>query len=360
VNGALGAGDAMPTGPILTAVTPNGQSLTPDSLDTAVYLKGDRQDSAKLYDMRLIIEYESEDGPPPPSVIGAVQRVDGLTHEAVTVSFQDGASFLNPVVFATPATLNGTDPVTTEFSSIGAGSATLYLEEPDYLDGTHNRAESVTLLTLEAGTWRLADGSLLEVGTTEIPAGPTNAFQSVSFAQAFDEAPVILLQVQTANGPQWEIVRADDVTTTGFQIALQEEEANNIGGSHAAEIVGWAALDVAGDDDVFEWNGIAAQAIDTGATVNHLATPYAFDADLGLDPLVSAVLASFNGADTANLRLGGVSNDGLVATADFLVYEEKSRDAETSHVAEEVTGLAFASAGLLTGSEVFADSLLFG
>ncbi len=42
VNGTLGAGDSMPIGPIFTAVTPNGMTLTPDFLDTAVYLKGDR------------------------------------------------------------------------------------------------------------------------------------------------------------------------------------------------------------------------------------------------------------------------------------------------------------------------------
>jgi hypothetical protein len=36
VNETLGAGDAMPMGPVLTAVAPNGQMLRPDTLDTAV------------------------------------------------------------------------------------------------------------------------------------------------------------------------------------------------------------------------------------------------------------------------------------------------------------------------------------
>jgi Ca2+-binding RTX toxin-like protein len=60
VNGTFGAGDAIPTGPILSAVTPNGQTLTPDFLDVAVYLKGDRQDSAKIYNMQLVLEYEAD------------------------------------------------------------------------------------------------------------------------------------------------------------------------------------------------------------------------------------------------------------------------------------------------------------
>jgi Ca2+-binding RTX toxin-like protein len=60
VNGTLGAGDAMPVGPIFSAVTPNGMTLTPDFLDTGVYLKGDRQDSAKIYNMQLVLEYEAD------------------------------------------------------------------------------------------------------------------------------------------------------------------------------------------------------------------------------------------------------------------------------------------------------------
>ncbi|WP_377835482.1 calcium-binding protein [Acidimangrovimonas pyrenivorans] len=60
VNGTLGAGDAVPTGAIFSAVTPNGQSLTADFFDTAIYLKGDRQDSAKYYNMQLVLEYDGD------------------------------------------------------------------------------------------------------------------------------------------------------------------------------------------------------------------------------------------------------------------------------------------------------------
>ncbi len=60
VNGSLGAGDALPTGAILSAVTPNGLTLTPDFLDIAFYLKGDRQDSAKIYNTQLLVEYEAD------------------------------------------------------------------------------------------------------------------------------------------------------------------------------------------------------------------------------------------------------------------------------------------------------------
>lgn len=125
VNGALSAGDALPDDLIVSAVTPNGVTLDAECFDTSVYVKGDRQDAAKLYDMQLVLEYESA------TEIGAVQEIVGIDHEAKTVAFQGGANFLNPVVFAAPVTLNGRDPVTVEFSEITSTGATLYLEEPE-------------------------------------------------------------------------------------------------------------------------------------------------------------------------------------------------------------------------------------
>lgn len=58
LGGSFGAGDAVPTDLILSAVTPNGTNLTSNFFDAAIYVKGDRQDSANLYDMQLLIEFD--------------------------------------------------------------------------------------------------------------------------------------------------------------------------------------------------------------------------------------------------------------------------------------------------------------
>ncbi len=58
-GGVSAAGDALPAFPILSAITPNGLRLTPE-FDTAVYLKGDRRDSAKIYDIQLVLEYGAD------------------------------------------------------------------------------------------------------------------------------------------------------------------------------------------------------------------------------------------------------------------------------------------------------------
>ncbi|WP_299649285.1 hypothetical protein [uncultured Tateyamaria sp.] len=352
VNGTLGAGDDLPEGFVLTAVTPNGVTLDANFFDTSIYVKGDRQDAAKLYDMELIIEYDSNE-----PVIGSVQKIEGLTHTAETVAFEGAATFLNPVVFASPVSTNGGEPVTVEFSEITATGATFYLEEPDYTDGTHT-PEDVTLLTFEEGIWDLSDGSLLQVGTTEFAGGALNDFQSVEFDVTFDETPILLLQIQTNNGPDWEIARARNVSTTGFEYAIQEVEAAPVD-FHLGEVVGWAAFDASAADGSFDWSGIAAQAFSTGETVTSAPTPFAFEDDLGTDPLVSAILSSFNGDNTANLRLANLVDDGEAATAVFVAAEETSQDQEVMHVAEDVTGLAFAEEGVLTGLAYVEDTFLF-
>ena len=80
---------------------------------------------------------------------------------------------------------------------------------------------------------------------------------------------------------------------------------------------------------------------------------------MGTDPLITAVMSTFNGRDTAGLRLAGVEDDGTTATGLFKVAEEQSLDEEVGHVAEEVTGLAFAEEGWLHGTAYGEDIFEF-
>ncbi|MCR8549647.1 hypothetical protein M4578_17590 [Salipiger sp. P9] len=354
VNGTFNAGDAVPAGLILSAVTPNGVALDQNFFDTAVYVKGDRQDASELYNIQLVIEYE----PNTDETIGSVQQIAAVNHHEKTAAFQ-GASFDNPVVFATPTTLNGPDAVTVEFTEITATGATFYLQEPDGYDGLHV-AESVSLMAFEEGVWELGDGSLLQVGTTEFRGGATNTFHQVNFDVAFDQVPVLLLQVQTANGPQWEIARVGTITETGFTYSIQEAESMT-DGLHMSEIIGWAALDPAAADGVIDWGGIAAQAFETGTTVTDQPTAFEFASEVGPDPIVSAILASARGTDPANLRLYDMLDDTVVATGYFVAKEDWTFDDELGHIAENATGLAFESAGLLVGTayEYSVDQFVF-
>jgi hypothetical protein len=251
-------------------------------------------------------------------------------------------TYANPVVFATPATLNGAQDVTTRVTSLTSDAVIVGLDEPNYLDETH-LAEDLTLLVLEKGVWDIGGGRRLEVGTVAVDVLSTEGFVDVAFDEAFDEAPVVLTQVQTANGPDWVVTRIDDVTATGFALTMQEEEALN-GGGHTTETVGWLALEA----DVFDWNGIDIEAFSSGPTVDDGGGEFDFAAALGATPLIAAGIASFFGAEPANLRLDDLSS----GTATFIAREDLSADAERSHASEVAAGIAFADEGLLTGTDV--------
>ena len=343
VNGdpTLGAGDPMPAGLVLSAISPNGVQLQAEFLDAAVYVKGDRQDSANLFDIQLHVEYEM---PGQTEVFGAVQTVTA-TEESQAVTFLDDAEFDAPVVIAMPPTMNGLQPASVLVDDVTSTGVTVRVDEPEYLDGVHF-PEEFTLLAMEAGNWTLGDGTDIEVGTVDVPGGPTEVFSTVTFNEAFEEAPVVLAQLQTANGSDWTVVRLDNITTTGFDFALQEQEVN--APDHpAGEVLGYVALDAENASGLIDFADLQAQAFTAGG-VNHEGGAFTFDETVGLDPLIAAGISSFNGPDTATLRLDDLTDDGTAATASFLAQEEQSLDAEVVHAPEDVSGVAFDSVGLLT------------
>lgn len=122
------AGDALPTAPILSAVTPNGITLSHEFFDTAICEKGGRQDAAKIFDTQVEIDYAGLE------TIGAVQEVTGLTNDAQVVTYHDDATSDSAVIFANTPTFNGSPPASVTFERVGESDMVLQLEEPNDLD----------------------------------------------------------------------------------------------------------------------------------------------------------------------------------------------------------------------------------
>jgi len=207
--------------------------------------------------------------------------------------------------------------------------------------GIHVRPEDVTLLVVEQGSWRLGESTRVEVGTVDVgvPALPAE-WVDVSFDTPFAEVPVVLAQVQSQNGPDWDIVRVRNVTEAGFQLTLQEVEAND--GTHWDESVGWLAID---SGQVMS-NGIAIDAFATERAFTDTPGVVEFDPSVGEEPLVAAMIATFAGVDPANLRIAETA-DGR---STFRVWEDESVDTREHIFPEALNGLAFSEEGLLTGS----------
>jgi len=200
----------------------NGAPLTPD-FDLVLYLKGDKK-SVAIYDATLILEYDAA----PPAT--NMPLYAGTVFPTNNWQFLDNPPLANPVVFLGPPTRWDPEP--------GVLSATrniygfyVRFAEWDYLDGVH-AMEEANYLFANPGRYTLPDGSIWEIGV--FPLGSTMVWTGVPFTASFPGKPKVFLTVQRSVG-QTTTVRARDVTPSGFEAAMFEQESLNDG--HIAQDV---------------------------------------------------------------------------------------------------------------------------
>ncbi|MEC3862425.1 hypothetical protein VK792_14125 [Mesobacterium sp. TK19101] len=271
-------------------------------------------------------------------VIAAIGQAT-LNDASGTISL--GHDFINPVIFALPASQVGSQPAIVRITDVTSNAFTAYIQEPNNEDGTHI-AETFSWMAIEAGTWMLEDGTRLAAGEMDTALLTSAGFESLTFGAAFDSAPVVMSQVQTNNGADYVVTRQDNITGTGMNIALQEEEALN-GGGHAVETVGWFAIEGGNGS----WNGNPFEARMLDDAVDEDFDTFQFTQSFGSAPNMLAGLASYNGEDPASLRYQNLTNTGV----DLRVMEDTSLDAETLHIYEDAALFALEGSGLLTGFE---------
>ncbi|MEO0532263.1 MAG: hypothetical protein AAF215_00120 [Cyanobacteria bacterium P01_A01_bin.123] len=286
------------------------------------------------------LDYSVVDGAQPQS--DAIGEYGSLTlnDQWQTVALDE--TYDNPVVIVSDPTFNGSDPAAIRLRNITDNTFQVRLQEPKYKDDTHTN-ESVSYLVMEAGDWELADGTRLSAGTRNSDQLTTQGFESVDIT-GFESAPTVLSQVQTFNGGDWVTTRTKGQSATDFQVAMQEEEALNNGG-HTQETIGWLAVEsgTAFDGDTL------MQSNTTGQSHDDSRSKVSFAADFDVAPAVIVKLGSFEGSDTANLRLDDIS----ATSFGVRVYEEQSLDSELNHTTEAVSFLALeGQSGSLTGSAV--------
>ena len=179
--------------------------------------------------------------------------------------------------------------------------------------------------------WELSDGTRLSAGTTSSNKLSSTGFESLSFTNSFSSAPTVLSQVQTYADDDWVTTRTKEISTSGFQLTMQEEENLN-GREHASETVGWLAIDSGSATD-----GITGlQAATTGNSYTHTPKAVSYSSAFSAAPSLLAKLDSFDGADTANLRISNLSASGFTAR----IQEEQSKDSEINHTTESLAYLA--------------------
>ncbi len=272
-----------------------------------------------------------------PVVLGEVGTVTDFNHVSQTINFSQ--TYNNPVVIAGPLSYNGSHTATVRIEFVTDDGFTAFVQEPSNLDGVHPFLENFSYLVLEAGTWQLADGSLVEVGGIDTDATVRESWETIDFETNFPETPAIFSSVQSYNGGDFVRTRQREDSESGFQLSLEEEEGK-LSGGHLTETVGYVAID-SGSGSI---NGLDYTVGSTPDEVDHHWYDLDFDNNFAQEPNFLAQLASYDGPDSAGLRYQNLTDEGV----QVFVEEDTSQDRETWHTTEVVNFLAIAD-GVLSG-----------
>ena len=261
--------------------------------------------------------------PPEDDPVGEAGRVtlsqpDRGTWRRVTLSRE----YRDPIVVMGPFTRAGAHPSVARVRRVTSTSFEFKIDEWNYLDGSHTR-ESVGWVVMERGVHTLSDGRVVEAGRTSTD----HRFSGVAFTPGagLGPAPVVLTQTASLNGGDTVATRIRNVSATGFEVKLQEQESLRRTG-HRRERLDWLALRPGG--------GNAAVAR-TGDVVTH--RPHTVRVDVAARPVLLGAVQSHGGSDPSTLRLRTVGASAF----SFFVEEERSSDREVAHTTETVGYAAF-------------------
>jgi hypothetical protein len=234
-----------------------------------------------------------------------------------TVEFENRYS--HPVVVAPALSYVGDDPAHVRFKGATGTSIDARVEEWAYLNGIHY-AESAGYLVVNRGNHTSDDGRHIEAGRARV----NHLFERIAFDQSFDATPVVFTMSQTADGDDPIITRVQNVTRDGFEVRVQEEDAEHDGEYHYEELVGWIAFEpgrgsLAGRD-------YEADTVSLDHNWTRIEFSRAYD-----NPVFVASVTTYEGWNTVTPRWKNLASTGV----DVFLQEEQSADEEMTHDTEE-------------------------
>ncbi|MEM8597460.1 MAG: hypothetical protein AAGF76_13455, partial [Pseudomonadota bacterium] len=142
------------------------------------------------------------------------------------------------VVVMGPAGWAHGDPIVPAVRNVSETGFEFQLDEWVYQDGVRAKAETISWMAASAGTHTLADGTLIQASSV---AARTKGPTSIGFEAEFDEAPIVFSQAIIGSKTVPVTTRNNDVTTEGFEIQLQQEDAR--AGRNLKTEVNWIAVE---------------------------------------------------------------------------------------------------------------------
>ena len=267
-------------------------------------------------------------------VIGEVGHVKGINHLQQQIQFQN--QYQNPVVFVSPLTRKGGDPAIARITDIQADGFSVFVQEPTLIrqkthSGTHT-LEDFSYMVMEAGSWTMADGRVMEVGLTEVDAYTRSPnWDRVEFEHNFDN-PTVISSIQTYNNQEFTRLRQRNENGDALDLRLEKEEAL-LKTDYANETVGYMAVE--SGQSYLMGEGISYLAGETGRTMNHRWQ----ELDVDNHQYLFASTNSYYGGDSVGLRY---------QMGSIMLEEDTSNDNEIRHTQENIAYLGFDRLGTIT------------
>lgn len=245
-----------------------------------------------------------------------------LDERAETVAF-DGR-YGNPVVVAPSLSADGSDPVHPRLGGLTNTSVDARVEAWPYL-GEVGASERAGALVFEEDTSVRGDGGD-RVAASRRHVG--NAWESISFEDAFDAPPAVLASPQSDYHGIPLVARVRNVTETGFDLRVQEEDAGSEFDDE--EMTGWVAFERGP-------GALDGRRYEAGTVpMDEHERSISFDGSYE-DPVFLASPNTYAGWNTVTVRHRDLRSDGVTA----FLHEEQSADWEQGHVNETVGYVVF-------------------
>jgi hypothetical protein len=182
-------------------------------------------------------------------------------------------------------------------------------------------------MVAEAGQHSLA-GLLIEAGKADCThLMPEKAWQWMPFKSAFEDAPAVFTSVQTNNDADPVTTRVRNCSATGFELTMDEEEAQRNG--HLLEALGWIAI-AKGTGATSDNRSVKA----FGASADSSARLFSFGQSFARRfPVFIADTNTVKGSDPYVIRYKNLTPSSV----NLFLQEEQSADLETRHGMEELS-----------------------
>lgn len=182
--------------------------------------------------------------------------------------------------------------------------------------------------------YTLPNGKKMVAGVME---NVSQRWKTIPFPVQFDMEPVVLAQVVSENESTTVATRLRNISTSHFQLRLQEEE--NQDGIHTEEDVAWIAFEKGASANDLPFEVGTALASSASSTIS-FDQPYS-------NPGFIGAIQTYNEINPASVRF-----DALGSTStDVLLQEEESFDPETNHGFETIGYLLVEDTGNLTNDQ---------